>query len=195
MHLLFPLLNDFDPEVYQFLKQSQVQSYFALSWILTWFSHNLHHFGQVAHLFDFLLASHPLMPLYITATIIHQHRDQLLHLECELTVIHGYFQQFHAIDLPQVIAFSIELIQRVPPRVLVSRFQPSLPTDSPLYSRSMAELYREKEWYHPFQPQVVTWSLRWNDFLLDLERHSWMSLMGSVLCGWIVVGGLIDWWL
>lgn len=38
---LQPLLEWGDPVVARFLTDSQVQPFFALSWVLTWFSHNL----------------------------------------------------------------------------------------------------------------------------------------------------------
>ena len=41
--------------------------FFALSWFITWFAHNLQSLAQISRLFDLLLASHPLMPLYVSA--------------------------------------------------------------------------------------------------------------------------------
>lgn len=47
----------------------QAQPYFALPWILTWFSHSLGDLDVVARIFDVLLVSHPLMPLYLAAAV------------------------------------------------------------------------------------------------------------------------------
>lgn len=44
--------------------------YFALSWLLTWFAHDVPDLDSIARLFDLFLASHPLMPLYLAAVAI-----------------------------------------------------------------------------------------------------------------------------
>ncbi len=41
LELLVPLLRWSDKKLESFIAQSQVQPFFALSWVLTWFSHNL----------------------------------------------------------------------------------------------------------------------------------------------------------
>lgn len=81
MSLIFPLLAEADPEVFAFLRRTQVQSFFSLSWILTWFSHNLSREADVARVFDFFLSSHPLQPVYATVALIVQMRTGLLQLE------------------------------------------------------------------------------------------------------------------
>ncbi len=87
LNALFPLIGEFDFELYQFFIKSnvsfciwfeffrlfaciKVQPFVILSWFLTWFSHNIHEFKTLVHIFDFLIASHPLMPLYICAEVI-----------------------------------------------------------------------------------------------------------------------------
>ncbi len=67
--LLFPIIEKEDPELYQFLLKSEVQPYFALSWLITWFSHGFDDLDSIARLFDFFLASHPVMPLYLSAQV------------------------------------------------------------------------------------------------------------------------------
>jgi len=47
----------------------QVQELFTLSWVLTWFSHNLQSFDDITRIFDHLLASHPVMPIYLTVAV------------------------------------------------------------------------------------------------------------------------------
>ncbi len=71
----------------------QVRSFFCLPWVLTWFSHNLDRLSDNARLFDFLLASHPLMPMYVAVALIHDMRTGLLACDCEYAAVHGYFQK------------------------------------------------------------------------------------------------------
>lgn len=42
---------------------------FALSWLITWFGHVLSEFKHTLRLYDFFLSSHPLMPIYLAATV------------------------------------------------------------------------------------------------------------------------------
>lgn len=47
------------------LFRSQCGLLFALPWYLTWFGHSLNHYRSVVRLYDYFLASDPLMPLYL----------------------------------------------------------------------------------------------------------------------------------
>ena len=67
--LLYPLVHAASERVHSFLIAAQVQPYFALPWVLTWFSHSLQDFDVVCVLFDAFLCHHPLLPLYVAATV------------------------------------------------------------------------------------------------------------------------------
>lgn len=43
--------------------------FFALSWVLTWFSHDLESVAVVARLFDFLVAHSPVMVCYLVVAV------------------------------------------------------------------------------------------------------------------------------
>lgn len=49
--------------------RAEVGTIFALSWLITWFGHVLSEFKHTLRLYDFFLASHPLMPIYLAATV------------------------------------------------------------------------------------------------------------------------------
>lgn len=61
---------------------------FCLPWFLTWFGHSLNHYSDVVRLYDFFLASPPLMPLYLTAAIVHYRQDEVLAADCNMASIH-----------------------------------------------------------------------------------------------------------
>ncbi len=67
--LLFPLIAYIDPQVYSYLAKSGVEPFFALSWIITWFSHELENLDRISRLFDVFIVSHPMMPLYLSAQV------------------------------------------------------------------------------------------------------------------------------
>ena len=93
LNLVFPILKLYDLQLYNLLKTAQVQSFFSLSWILTWFSHNLNNYHTILRIFDFLLASDPIMPVYLVVMLIVSQKEQLLLLPSpDQGTIHSFFQ-------------------------------------------------------------------------------------------------------
>lgn len=46
-----------------------MEAHFALSWVLTWFAHVYDEFDDVCRIFDFVLATHPLAPVYLSTAV------------------------------------------------------------------------------------------------------------------------------
>lgn len=69
--------------------------HYALSWVLTWFSHVIDSLDIVARLFDAFLASHPLLPMYLSASIVLRQRDNILQLPTEFSAVFGYLNRIH----------------------------------------------------------------------------------------------------
>ena len=93
---IFPLLSYFDSEVHEHLMLSDMmEPYFALSWIITWFSHDIRDTELVKRLFDFFIVSHPLMPIYMTiAMICHPlNRQDVLQTEHDFSTVHQTLSQ------------------------------------------------------------------------------------------------------
>jgi hypothetical protein len=92
LHLsVFPLLALWDRPLHNHLLESGMTSpFFLLSWILTWFSHEIRDTTVVKRLFDFFLVSHPLMPLYLSvAMLLHPHnRREILETEADMGLLH-----------------------------------------------------------------------------------------------------------
>ncbi len=89
LDFVFALLNEESPElVDHFLRSGIEQPHFAVSWILTWFCHVLEDLSIITRLFDFFLASHPLMPCYLSAVLLKMNRDILLATPCEYSQLH-----------------------------------------------------------------------------------------------------------
>lgn len=58
LYLTYELLKQVDYEVYELLSEAPTHQmpHFALSWILTWFSHDLNKFSHVQLIFDACLS-------------------------------------------------------------------------------------------------------------------------------------------
>lgn len=78
LKLVLKLLKEVDVELYEFIEQAGDLPTFTLSWILTWYSHDLYYFSSVQRIFDVCLSQHPLFSLYLTTATIIYNRDKLI---------------------------------------------------------------------------------------------------------------------
>eukprot|EP00126_Sphaerothecum_destruens_P002429 Sdes_comp15868_c0_seq1m4966 len=81
--LIFPLLQKIDADLHQksiaaFLPH--LYPHFALSWLLTWFAYVIDDFAQICRVFDFLLCSHPFMPIYMSVAVVVERRCEVIEL-------------------------------------------------------------------------------------------------------------------
>lgn len=88
--VLFPLIAAFDPEVHSYLLYCDMEPFFAISWVITWFSHDVRDTEVVKRLFDAFIVSHPLFSLYLSvAMVLHPvNRLQVLTTECDFACVH-----------------------------------------------------------------------------------------------------------
>lgn len=100
LDLIFPLINEMDPELHHFLKESEVGSYFALSWLLTWYGHVIKDLKRTCRIYDFFIASHPAMPMYLAAEIILHRREEILSTECDMPSVHHLLTSLATVQLP-----------------------------------------------------------------------------------------------
>ena len=68
--------------------RSRVGTMFCLPWLITWFAHTIPSTTAVVRLYDFLLASPPLMAMYVAAAVVVDSREEVLAGECEMSAVH-----------------------------------------------------------------------------------------------------------
>lgn len=87
---LMPLLARLDPQVHHHLDQVDMEPFFALSWVITWFSHDIRDTDLAKRLFDCFLVSHPLFPIYMSvAMLIHPwNRQEILDCPLDFAMLH-----------------------------------------------------------------------------------------------------------
>lgn len=88
LNLIFPIISVADPELYYFLQMSEVGSYFALSWLITWYGHVMKDLKRTSRIYDFFMASHPIMPIYLATEILLHRRDEILSTDCDMPSVH-----------------------------------------------------------------------------------------------------------
>ncbi|XP_037067963.1 TBC1 domain family member 20-like [Pollicipes pollicipes] len=137
---VLPLLEAEDPPVCEFLLRSEAMATFALSWLITWFSHVLPDFALITRLFDYVLATSWLSPVYLAAAVVLHRRDELLAGECDLAAVHSLLADIPA-HLPweRLLARASRLLAELPPERLQPRVD-ALNRVEDLYGQSLVIL-------------------------------------------------------
>ncbi|XP_053106777.1 TBC1 domain family member 20-like isoform X2 [Hemicordylus capensis] len=119
LNYLMPILQRESPRLHDFMQRAEVGTIFALSWLITWYGHVLANVHHVLRLYDFFLASHPLMAVYFAAAIVLYREDEVLACECDMPSVHQLLSQIPQ-DLPYeaLVSQAQQLFQRLPPREL-----------------------------------------------------------------------------
>ncbi|XP_002736159.2 TBC1 domain family member 20-like [Saccoglossus kowalevskii] len=119
LNYLLPIIGKANPELREFMDRSTVGTVFALAWLITWYGHVLSDFRSVVRLYDFFLACHPLMPVYLAAAIVLHRETEVLSGECEMTYVHSLLSKIPQ-DLPfeNLISRAGDLFVQYPPTAL-----------------------------------------------------------------------------
>ncbi|XP_062846887.1 TBC1 domain family member 20 [Trichomycterus rosablanca] len=119
LNYLMPILERVDPELHDFMLRAEVGTIFALSWLITWYGHVLSDFRHVLRLYDFFLASHPLMAIYFAAVIVLHREREVKSTECDMASVHHLLSQIPQ-NLPyeQLITCAQNLFTEYPPSQL-----------------------------------------------------------------------------
>lgn len=119
---LFPMLADTCPALHEHMMKASVGAVFCLAWLITWYAHTLSQYRQVVRLYDFLLASPPLMPMYVAAEILRHRERELIEVECDMAMLHHALSQVPD-DLPldDLLQKARLLYRRLPPPSLADQ--------------------------------------------------------------------------
>lgn len=87
---LYPLLGILDVDVHNQLQDVDMEPFFCLSWVITWFSHDVRDTQLCKRLFDAFLASHPSLVVYMSiAMLLHPYNRQcILQADCDFATLH-----------------------------------------------------------------------------------------------------------
>lgn len=119
LRLLPAILSSTDAGLCQHL--SQTQPFFALAATLTLYAHDIQEYGDIARLFDFLLAQEAVVSVYLFAVIILSRREELFEIPAdEPEMLHSVLSKLpKPLDLEALISKTMVLFSAHPP--------PSLP--------------------------------------------------------------------
>ncbi|XP_041868556.1 TBC1 domain family member 20 isoform X2 [Melanotaenia boesemani] len=122
LNYLMPILEQVDVALHDFMIRAEVGTIFALSWLITWYGHVLSEFKYTLRLYDFFLASHPLMPIYLAATIVLHREKEVKQTECDMAMVHHLLSRIPE-DLPYelLIGQAQDLFDQYPPSLLAKQ--------------------------------------------------------------------------
>jgi len=155
LDLIFPLLELRDPSLYAHIEASGVDPQFAISWHLTWLSHDIDSLPKAARLFDFFLSSPPLMTVYFAVEVMCHLKAGLMEAEADYCEIYTVLKPPNPAkfdqDLPldAIIASTSSLFLKYPPASLAQFAKVNFANDlmvlrSPPYWESKGPLDREE---------------------------------------------------
>jgi hypothetical protein len=120
LHLIPDILRAADPPLWRHL--SHTEPFFALSGTLTMYAHDITTLGDIARLFDVLLARDPVFTVYLFAAMVRSRRAELFETPPdEPEMLHSILSKLPVpLDLEGLIAQAGELERRFPPEKLPS---------------------------------------------------------------------------
>lgn len=130
LRLLYPILKHADRELYDFIKSLNEPAletpYFALSWYMTWFAHDVDSLEDIARLFDLFLGSHPMMPLYVSCEVIIGARSDILQFtEGQGDMVYSFLNKLSVVGpnkpaVDTIIQKAVNLYKQIPPHTLTA---------------------------------------------------------------------------
>eukprot|EP01028_Stygiella_incarcerata_P012793 TRINITY_DN80464_c0_g1_i1.p1 TRINITY_DN80464_c0_g1~~TRINITY_DN80464_c0_g1_i1.p1 ORF type:complete len:528 (-),score=156.66 TRINITY_DN80464_c0_g1_i1:11-1450(-) len=115
------LLHRVDPTLMEALNRMGLgQMAFSVSWLLTWFSHDINDMSKVLRIFDICLAHHPITIAYISVAMIHMSRETLF--KCtkeddfgETYAILRSLPKSHSIDFEATLSLARRMMEALDP--------------------------------------------------------------------------------
>lgn len=169
LRLLLILVQKEHRQLFAFLHRGlpDQEPFFAVSWLLTWFAHNIESPPELLRLFDFFLSSHPLMPLYFSTVLILTHAEEILQQPCDMPSIHQLVKNLYlritADTVEGYLEFSRELFAKHRPYDLLAKRSVTAPLskDSLLLDFPYSWMNEEhRQWlaaHHQTNERPATW--------------------------------------
>ncbi|KAJ8918246.1 hypothetical protein NQ315_014116 [Exocentrus adspersus] len=119
LNYIYALLYKVDTELHNFVDSASVGTMFALPWYLTWFGHSLNQYKDVVRLYDYFLATPPLMPLYVATSLVVQRRQEVFAEGCDMASIHCLLSQIpDDLDFEEILTRAGTFYKKYPPEKL-----------------------------------------------------------------------------
>ncbi|XP_066153537.1 TBC1 domain family member 20 isoform X1 [Euwallacea fornicatus] len=119
LNYIYALLYNIDKDLHNFMDSASVGTMFALPWYLTWFGHSLNQYKDVVRLYDYFLATPPLMPLYVATALVVWRRNEIFAEGCDMASIHCLLSQIpDNLDFESILMNAMKHYEDYPPEKL-----------------------------------------------------------------------------
>ena len=194
LNLLPSILYAEDAKLCQHL--SQTQPFFALAATLTLYAHDIQEYGDIARLFDFLIAQPAVVPIYFFAVIILSRREELFDIPAdEPEMLHSVLSKLpKPLNLEQLISRTMVLFNDHPPERLPKRAWAKISCHSVLKTTYGSRRYRSlKDGEALFELQVL--QLRRAELRKKALTRIWKYRRPICGLGLAVFVGIFSFWL
>lgn len=175
---------------------SQTQPFFALAATLTLYAHDIQEYGDIARLFDLLIAQPAVVSIYFFAVIVLSRREELFEIPAdEPEMLHSVLSKLpKPLNLEALISETLTLFYNYPPEQLPARAWTKIPYCSVLKTtRGSARTQTLKDGEILFEMQTL--QLRRQELLKEAMIRIWKYRRSIGGTGLAVVVGLISFWL
>lgn len=195
LHLIPDIIHTVNAALWKHLS-GIAQPFFALSGTLTMYAHDIQEYGEIARLFDVLLAREAVFSVYMFAQIVLQRADELFEIpEDEPEMLHSILSKLpRPLDIEKIIANTAKLIEKHPPESL--RVWRSISNYSVLKTARLSEVATKQsladgEMY--FKTQVK--ELRLDELKKQALKTLWYYRRPTAALGGAVLVGILSFWL
>ncbi|PSS25672.1 hypothetical protein M430DRAFT_134332 [Amorphotheca resinae ATCC 22711] len=194
LRLIPSIIRTVDPKLYNHLPLTQ--PFFAIPGILTMYAHDIQEYGDIARIFDVLLAREAVFSVYMFAQIILQRADELFEIPAdEPEVLHSILSKLpKPLDIETLIANTVKLFEKHPPETLrtwraISKF--SVLKTARLPDQVLKESIEDGEMY--FYKQVK--DLQWTERREKVLKTMWKYRRPVRTIGLAILVGVLSFWL
>ncbi|GAB6026888.1 hypothetical protein CHUAL_013533 [Chamberlinius hualienensis] len=125
MNYVCTLIENCCPELNYHLERADATSVFCLSWLITWFGHVLNDYRRIVRLYDFFLATHQFMPIYLSACVLMYRQNEALLLQPDMATLHHFFCNIpDNLPIESLVPDAAQLSIFIPPEQLVEFGEP-----------------------------------------------------------------------
>ena len=175
---------------------SQTQPFFALAATLTLYAHDIQEYGDIARLFDFLIAQPAVVSIYFFAVIILSRRDELFEIPAdEPEMLHSVLSKLpKPLNLEALISRTMTVFDKHPPEGLPSRAWVNISVYSVLKTtRQSARNQSLEDGEDLFQHQVL--QLRREEMQKRAMAAMWKYRRPASRIGFAFLVGILSIWL
>ena len=118
MQTIMLIIKTVDKKLHKFLSQASIEPFFATSWLITWFAHDIKELNRIARVYDAMICSHPLLMTYISTALVLNNREEILKCDCDFATLHNFLVHLpDKFDIPfdKLLILADELMVKVPP--------------------------------------------------------------------------------